>query len=108
MTNWAQVEPILMPGMYFMFHMALTVALGVTFQLPILMLALQRPGASQHTAVCKHWRIVVLSFFVIAAMLTPPDPITQILVVTPMLALFAIGMLLMTCVRRRYAFSHQS
>ena len=59
------------------------------------MLVLQKIGILKFNTMCKHWRWVVLSFFLISAVLTPPDPVTQILMVTPMMILFLLGLLLM-------------
>jgi Tat protein translocase TatC len=95
LMDWAQVTPMFSVTNYFKFFLTLTVALGMVFQLPILMLALQKVGILKLQMMTKNWRWVVLSFFVISAMLTPPDPITQALMVTPMLTLFGLGLFLM-------------
>jgi len=95
LMDWAQVTPMFSVTNYFKFFLTLTVALGLVFQLPILMLALQKVGVLKLKMMTDHWRWVVLSFFLISAMLTPPDPVTQLLMVTPMLSLFCLGLLLM-------------
>lgn len=95
LMDWTAVAPMFSVGQYFKFFFTLTVALGVVFQLPIAMRALHRVGILKLAMVIKHWRITVLSFFVISAMLTPPDPVTQMLMVTPMLTLFLLGLFLM-------------
>ena len=42
----------------------------------------------------KNWRFVVLGFFAVSAILTPPDPFTQVLVATPMVFLYILGLVL--------------
>ncbi len=95
LMDWAQVTPMFSVTNYFKFFLTLTVALGLVFQLPIFMVALQKVGILKLKMMTDHWRWVVLSFFLISAMLTPPDPVTQLLMVTPMLSLFGLGLLLM-------------
>ena len=95
LMDWAMVGPMFTVGMYFKFLLTLTFALGVVFQLPIAMVALQKVEILKFDTMRKNWRWVVMSFFLISAVLTPPDPVTQMLMVTPMLALFILGLLLM-------------
>ena len=101
MMDWTLVGPLFTVSDYFKFLLTLTVALGMVFQLPILMVALQKVGILKLATVRKHWRWAVLSFFVISAMLTPPDPVTQALMVTPMLTLFGLGLFLMWSSERK-------
>lgn len=95
LMDWAQVTPMFSVANYFKFFLTLTVALGMVFQMPLLMLALQKVGILKRKMILNNWRWVVLSFFLISAMLTPPDPVTQMLMVTPMLTLFLLGLFLM-------------
>jgi Tat protein translocase TatC len=103
LMNWADVGPLFTVADYFKFLLTLTVALGIVFQLPILMVALQKVGVLKFDTLRKNWRWVVMSFFVISAILTPPDPVTQMLMVAPMLTLFVLGLFLMWRVERRQA-----
>jgi Sec-independent protein secretion pathway component TatC len=59
--------------------------------LPLVMLALGWFGILTPEAIREWWRVVVLAVFVLAALLTPPDPFTQLLLALPMLVLFLIG-----------------
>ena len=101
LMNWALITPMFTVADYFKFLLTLTAALGLVFQLPILMVALQKVGILQFSTVAKNWRWVVFSFFVNSAMLTPPDPVTQVLMVTPMLTLFLLGLFLMWRAERK-------
>lgn len=101
LMNWAQVGPMFTVGLYFKFLLMLTFALALVFQLPVVMLGLQKIGLLQFETMRKNWRWVVLVIFVIAAILTPPDPVTQMLMAGPMVFLFLLGLYLMWRVERR-------
>lgn len=81
-------------GNYFNLLFSLTAALGVVFQLPLVMLALQRIGLVRHEMMVKNWRMAVLLIFALAAVISPPDPFSMMLLAVPMLALFVLGLLL--------------
>jgi Tat protein translocase TatC len=92
--NWAQVEPMMSVGQYFSLLFTLTAALGFVFQLPLFMLAAQKVGLVSHDALRKNWRYVILGCFIVAALLTPPDPFTQLLMAVPMTILYLFGLFL--------------
>ena len=57
------------------FVLLLPVGFGIGFQLPLVMLFLERIGVFTVQSYLKQWRIAVLVIFVLAALLTPPDPV---------------------------------
>ena len=79
-------------GQYFTLLFWLTVAMGLMFQLPLVMLAIVKVGLVQHDTLKKNWRWIVLGFFAVSAMLTPPDPFTQLLMAGPMIILYIVGL----------------
>jgi sec-independent protein translocase protein TatC len=79
----------------------MTAAMGLVFQLPLVMVALQRVGLVTHKAFVKNWRITVLIIFIAAAIFTPPEPVSMMLMATPMIVLYGLGLLL-TSMGRRY------
>lgn len=89
-----QVSAIFSIGQFLTLEFALTGAMGVVFQLPLVMLALQKIGLVTHAGFRKNWRMTVLIIFVVAAVLTPPEPISMLLMATPMLALYVLGLAL--------------
>ncbi|MFT5052322.1 MAG: sec-independent protein translocase protein TatC [Chlamydiales bacterium] len=79
---------------YWSFLTSLTLALGAVFQLPVVMLGLTRlglAGPAQFSAYRGHFIVVAL---VMAAVLTPPDPFTQMLMAIPMVVLYEFGNLM--------------
>ena len=67
---------------------------GVAFQLPILLLFLIRVGLLSSNGLKKKRRYWIVAIFVIAAVLTPPDVLSQISLAIPMILLFEIVILI--------------
>ena len=61
------------------FVLILPVGFGIGFQLPLVMLFLERIGLFTVRGYLKQWRIAVLVIFVVAAILTPPDAYSMLL-----------------------------
>ena len=72
----------------------LTLLLGVVFELPILMWLVVRAGLVEVATLSASRRVSILVMLMAAAMLTPPDVVTQLLVVAPMIVLYEIGLIL--------------
>jgi len=70
------------------FSVKTIIAFGVAFQLPLVLLALGWIGVVSSTALRKQRRIAIVTIFVLAMFLTPPDPITQILMAIPLYLLY--------------------
>jgi len=103
MMNPDQVGANLSVGQYFTLLFALTCAMGLVFQLPLVMVALQRVGLVTHRAFVKHWRITILSIFIAAAVFTPPEPVSMLLMSAPMIVLYGLGLVLTRFGRRHEA-----
>lgn len=94
MMRYDQVSAMLTVDQYFTLLFAMTTALGIVFQLPLVMVALQRVGLVRHATMLKHWRIIVLCIFVLAAVFTPPDPFSMMMMAAPTLVLYLLGIVL--------------
>lgn len=75
-------------GEYLSLVMALIFAFGVAFQLPVLLTLLIRVGILSTQALVEKRRYAIVLVFVAAAVLTPPDVISQVSLAIPMLALY--------------------
>lgn len=64
------------------------VAFGLAFQLPLLVLALGWIGLISAEALAKRRRIAIVVIFILAMVLTPPDPLSQIIMAVPMCLLY--------------------
>ena len=78
---------------YLSLIMRLIFAFGISFQLPILLNLLARIGVINSSYLKKTRRYVVVIIFTVAALLTPPDPITQIGLGIPLLLLYELSII---------------
>jgi sec-independent protein translocase protein TatC len=81
-------------GNYLNFIIRLLLAFGVVFELPIIMFLFTRLGLLKVEFFIKYRKYMVLIIFIVAALLTPPDVVSQTLLAVPMLLLYEIGILL--------------
>ena len=76
---------------YLSLIMRLIFAFGISFQLPIILSLLARIGVVDSEYLKLRRKYVVVIIFAIAAILTPPDPITQIGLALPLLLLYELS-----------------
>ena len=79
-------------GPYFSLVMALLLAFGLVFQLPLVILFLADLGLVNSIILTKGRKYAILIIFILAAILTPPDVISQCLMAAPMLILYEISL----------------
>lgn len=96
-----EVQAMLSFRTYLDFVINTLLAFGLIFELPILMVLVTRLGLVKIEFLKKNRKMFILVIFIIAAILTPPDVISQILIGLPMLALFEIGILLSSMAQKR-------
>ncbi|BAS28989.1 preprotein translocase subunit TatC [Limnochorda pilosa] len=73
------------------FLMGVTLPFGLVFQLPLVTYTLTRIGVVPARFWARQRRYVVLMAFIVGALLTPPDPVSQALLAIPLLFLYEIG-----------------
>ncbi|MEE9488113.1 MAG: twin-arginine translocase subunit TatC, partial [Candidatus Brocadiales bacterium] len=88
------IEPIITMSQYITLVFLLTLALGIVFQIPLVMLLLARIGVCNAEDYARHRKHILLGIFVLAAIITPPDPFSQLSTAIPMLGLYELGILL--------------
>jgi sec-independent protein translocase protein TatC len=76
------------------FVLLLPLGFGISFQLPLVMLFLERIGATSVQLYKEKWRIAVLVICVVAMLLTPSDPQSMLLMAVPLVILYFGGILL--------------
>ena len=86
-----QLEPKV--NEYLSLIMKLIFAFGISFQLPVLLSLLARVGFVDSKYLKKRRKYVIIIIFAVAAILTPPDPITQIGLGIPLLILYELSIL---------------
>lgn len=75
----------------FVFYIAL--ALGLTFQLPLLMVMLRKFGIINLKLLASKRRYVYVAMLVLSAVITPPDVVTQLIVALPLIALYEVSLI---------------
>lgn len=84
--------PYIQVGKYFDFVTRLLFWVGLTFEMPIFILALARFGVVTGRRLLGWWRFALVGAFVLSAFITPTiDPVTQTLVAGPIIVLWLIG-----------------
>jgi sec-independent protein translocase protein TatC len=83
------------------FVLILPVGFGIAFQLPLVMLFLERIGIFTIRSYLGSWRISVLVIAFLAMILTPSDPYSMMLMMTPLIGLYFFGIMLCRWMPRR-------
>lgn len=97
LNETAPVPSVLMPAVrdYLTFAIGLLKVFGIAFQLPLVLVLLNRIGLLPRARVVKMRRYAIVGIVIVAAILTPPDVVSQVLLALPMWALFEISILFM-------------
>jgi len=85
------IRPMLSLKEYLSFSMKLLIAFGVIFELPIFMFFLAKIGMVSSEILKKKRKYALLLVFVVAAIFTPPDVVTQGLMALPLMLLYEIS-----------------
>ena len=85
---------------YLKFALRMLLAMGISAQLPLISFVLARFGLLTGGRMLRWLPYAVLGAFVLAAVITPPDGISQVLVAVPMLILYLVGALVATLAAR--------
>ncbi len=80
---------------YFGFLIRLLIVFGIVFELPVLSLILAKMGLITPDFLKKYRRHAIVLFFVAAAILTPPDPTTQLFLALPLILLYEFTILIL-------------
>jgi len=86
---------------YLDFVMALFLAFGVCFEIPVAIVILTALGIVTPETLARQRPYVIVGAFVVAAVLTPPDIVSQLLLAIPMCILFEVGVLAARALGRR-------
>ena len=86
---------------YLSLIMRLIFAFGISFQLPVLLSLLARVGFIDSQYLIKRRKYVIVIIFALAAILTPPDPITQIGLGIPLLILYELSILSVRLIEKK-------
>jgi sec-independent protein translocase protein TatC len=88
-TDYMQFVPRIEPT--FSLYAKMVLAFGLAFQMPTVVFFLARAGLITHRTLVRQARIVTLLAFIVSAIMTPPDVVSQVLLVVPILGLYAVS-----------------
>ena len=80
---------------YLRFAIGLLKVFGVAFQLPLVLVLLNRIGVLKRQSVLKMRRCAIILIVIVAAILTPPDIVSQVLLAVPLWLLYEVSILFM-------------
>ncbi len=86
---------------YFGFLLRLLIVFGIVFQLPVISIILAKMGLITPAFLKKYRRYAIVTIFVAAAILTPPDPMTQMFLAVPLILLYEITIFLLYFISRK-------
>lgn len=96
-----EVEPKI--DQYLSLSMRLIFAFGVAFEMPVLLLLLARVGIVSSEGLASKRRYAIVVAFICAAILTPPDVISQVTLALPIVVLYEISIFLARLTEKRRA-----
>jgi sec-independent protein translocase protein TatC len=86
-----EVQPLIQMGDYLSIVLRLVIAFGVMFQLPVLAYFFARVGLIDHRFLIRHVRYALIGMAILAAILTPPDLISQVFLMLPLALLYILS-----------------
>jgi sec-independent protein translocase protein TatC len=101
--NSSNFDILVQAKTYYTFEILTMLGIGVAFQLPLGLLALQRLGTINSRTLTKNWRYATVIIAVIAAAMPGADPVTTGLEMLPLVILFLLSIVLLKVADRRAA-----
>ena len=86
---------------YLSFVMALILAFGISFELPVLLVLLCRVGILHSTQLAEKRRYAIVAMVTFAAIVTPPDVFSQLALAIPMYLLYEVSIVIARMLERR-------
>ncbi len=107
LTNWLGMTPLITFQSHVNFMMRLMVVFGVAFQMPLAILILGATHLVSMEAFRRYRRGVIVGILIVAAMFTPPDPFSQMVLAVPLWVLYEVGVLLVYLFTRKQKQSRE-
>lgn len=103
--NLGGVQQEALPGVgnYLDFITKFLFGFGVSFLLPVLLMLVERAGLVSLEQLRKGRRYAIVAAFILAAVLTPPDVVSQLLLAVPLMLLYEVALIGILLTRRRRA-----
>ena len=102
-SSGLQVEALPSADAYLGLVMQFILAFGISFLMPVLLMLLNRAGFVSRTQLIGLRRYMIVGAFILAAVLTPPDVVSQLMLAVPLLLLYEITIVAIWFTDRRQA-----
>ena len=86
--------PMLSIDKYIGFLFGFVIPFGVAFELPVILYTTTSMGLTNYRMLASKRKYMILAVVIVAAILTPPDVVSQVMLAVPILLLFEIGLLI--------------
>lgn len=86
--------PMLSIDKYIGFLFGFVIPFGVAFELPVILYITTSMGLTTYRMLASKRKYMILAVVIVAAILTPPDVVSQVMLAVPILLLFEIGLLI--------------
>jgi sec-independent protein translocase protein TatC len=83
--------------------MKLIFAFGLSFQLPIIMTLMARVGLTTSKGMASKRKYAIVGVFIVAAIFTPPDPLSQLSLAIPIILLYEVSIFMAKMVEKKKA-----
>jgi sec-independent protein translocase protein TatC len=95
------ITPMITLNAYISFLSKMIIAFGAMFELPLVILALSKFGILTPEMLKKGRKYTIIGIFLVAAVLTPPDVVSQIMLAIPLLLLYEVGIWICSAVTKK-------
>ena len=99
--NNTQFQVLVGANSYYKFEIMLMMGIGLAFEVPLFALGLQRVGAISASTLTLNWRYALVLIAVIVAALPGVDPVTMTMETLPLVAIYALSIVLLKWVEHR-------
>jgi len=93
-TSIKNLKPMIDINSYISFVILFIIIFGLIFETPFIIIFLVKSGIVTLDALSRKRPLIILIIFILSAIITPPDVISQIIVAFPVIFVFEIGMIL--------------
>ena len=95
------LKPMISANSYLSFITVMLLSFGLIFQLPLVIAFLTKLGIVSPQSLKKYRRVAIVSIFIIAAVLTPPDVFTQTCLALPLILLYEASILVAKTIHKK-------
>lgn len=96
-----KMQPLFRAGEYLTFILKMVLAFGLSFELPVVTFVLAKMGLVSQRILLAGMPYAVVGIFILSALLTPPDLVSQVVLAVPLLVLYLVSIAVAAIVERR-------